>query len=196
MRKKSHICLAYYLVNTVDNKMLREHKKAFVVGNVLPDCKVSFVTKRHNITETYDMVKDYIERCSIKASSFEELKTAYSTRLGEIIHYIADYFTFPHNANYDGSLSEHCIYEKYLKFELKKYVRTNNCKQFYPEKKIGSVQELFEFIEMKHNEYLLEKSTVERDCMYIVAMCTIVVRTIIDIATKTVSNFTHLPAMA
>lgn len=196
MRKKSHICLANYLVNTVDNKVLREHKKAFVVGNVLPDCKISFVTKRHNITETYDLVKGYITKCSERASSLEELKTAYCTKLGEIIHYIADYFTFPHNANYDGSLSEHCVYEKYLKLELKKYVKENNCKHFYQDKKIGSVKELFEFIEKKHNEYLLEKSTVKRDCMYIVAVCTVVVRTIIELITNAVSRFGNVPVMA
>ena len=35
-------------------------------------------------------------------------------RLGEIFHYIADYFTFPHNKTFTGSLVEHNSYEKEL----------------------------------------------------------------------------------
>ena len=196
MRKKSHICLAYYLINTVDNQMLDEHKKAFAVGSILPDCKPSFVTKRHTFDETFDMVKGYIDRCSKEAFSFEDIKTAYYTRLGEITHYIADYFTFPHNKHFDGSLSEHCIYEKYLKHGLKSYVKSNECEMFYPSKKIESVRELCEFIEEKHKEYMQEKSTVERDCRYIVAMCTVVVKTILELIVKAVSDFTSMAAIA
>ena len=47
--------------------------------------------------------------------------------LGQIFHYIADYFTFPHNSNYSGSLKDHCIYEKYLKFRLRSYIRERAC---------------------------------------------------------------------
>ena len=32
-----------------------------------------------------------------------------------ITHYVSDYFTFPHNANYPGNLKDHCIYEEELK---------------------------------------------------------------------------------
>ena len=36
--------------------------------------------------------------------------------LGVIIHYIADYFTFPHNDHYPGNVKDHCYYERDLKF--------------------------------------------------------------------------------
>ena len=31
--------------------------------------------------------------------------------LGVIIHYIADYFTFPHNDHYPGNVKDHCYYD-------------------------------------------------------------------------------------
>ena len=41
------------------------------------------------------------------------------------MHYIADYFTFPHNKTFDGvSCVEHNTYEKHLKNELKVFVES------------------------------------------------------------------------
>ncbi|WP_242946272.1 zinc dependent phospholipase C family protein [Anaerostipes sp. 494a] len=41
-----------------------------------------------------------------------------------IIHYIADYFTFPHNDHYKGNVKDHCYYERDLKHELKAFLAT------------------------------------------------------------------------
>ena len=49
MRKKSHVSLSLYLIKNIDNQLLSDHKKAFGMGSILPDCKPSFVTTKHNI---------------------------------------------------------------------------------------------------------------------------------------------------
>ena len=45
--------------------------------------------------------------------------------LGEITHYVADYFTFPHNKIYPGGFKEHCAYEEHLKHELRAFLKTD-----------------------------------------------------------------------
>ena len=45
-------------------------------------------------------------------------------RVGEVVHYIADYFTFPHNEIYPGNLKDHCMYEKELKLYLREYLNS------------------------------------------------------------------------
>jgi len=48
VRKKSHILLARYLADQMPaNESLQSHRKAFCLGNILPDIQPSFVTKRH-----------------------------------------------------------------------------------------------------------------------------------------------------
>ena len=46
MRKKSHISLARYIVNNMEDNDLKKHKLSFYIGSVLPDIKPSFVYKR------------------------------------------------------------------------------------------------------------------------------------------------------
>lgn len=64
MRKKSHISLARYLVRNLDDGDLRKHKLSFYIGSILPDCKPSFLYKKHEITGTFPQVKREIERLS------------------------------------------------------------------------------------------------------------------------------------
>ena len=52
MRKKSHISLARYIVNSLDDKELKKHRFSFYIGSVLPDIKPSFIYKRHEINGT------------------------------------------------------------------------------------------------------------------------------------------------
>ena len=43
MRKKSHISLAWYLMNNEGMESLKHHKGAFYIGSILPDCIPSFL---------------------------------------------------------------------------------------------------------------------------------------------------------
>ena len=61
MRKKSHILLARYLADQMPaNISLQSHRKAFCLGNILPDIQPSFVTKRHEYFGTFDEVQEKI----------------------------------------------------------------------------------------------------------------------------------------
>ena len=181
MRKKSHISLAKHIVNISDIQNFDKHKKAFYVGSILPDCKPSFLTKRHEITGTFDLVEHRIEKLTKGYKDMEDLSTLYFTRLGEVMHYIADYFTFPHNKEYPGSMKEHCIYEGELKHKLRQYIRNLNERdmnrwkasiQLEDLSRFQSVADICEFLKEEHHRYIRRGlHSVEEDCKYIVGVC-------------------------
>ena len=184
MRKKSHISLSMYLVNSMDSELLESHKKAFILGSILPACKPSFVTTKHNIAETFDIVCKFIDELTVDTEDFKKISTAYCRRLGEVTHYLADYFTFPHNEIFHGTLREHCKYEKYLKKALKAYIKSDNIsvnKQIVSS--FSKPEDLRDYVLKVHKQYLLCNKTVESDCMYIVSLCHVVVAGILSLLT-------------
>ena len=77
MRKKSHISLAKYIVNSLDDKELKKHRLLFYIGSVLPDIKPSFVYKRHEINGTFPYVKKHIARLSEGQKVMNNLSSAH-----------------------------------------------------------------------------------------------------------------------
>ena len=76
MRKKSHISLARYIVNNMEDNDLKKHKLSFYIGSVLPDIKPSFVYKRHEMDGTYPDIRRHIERLSEGRKLVEKKKRA------------------------------------------------------------------------------------------------------------------------
>lgn len=182
MRKKSHVSLAVYLINNLDSGLLMNHRKAFIMGSILPDCKPSFVTTKHNMEETFDMVSEFISQLTVESSDFRRISTAYCRRLGEVTHYIADYFTYPHNDMFEGSIKDHCIYEKEQMEYLKKYMESG---EIYINRNIvnsfSGPEDICEFIKKLHLQYKSGENTVDNDCKYIVALCCIIVEGILKL---------------
>ena len=182
MRKKSHISLASYLMESMNTEELKNHKKAFYIGSILPDCVPSFVTRRHNIDETFDLLKEEIIKITDNYDMNKGITGYYCRHLGVITHYIADYFTFPHNKIFTGTMREHCSYEKELKFAFKSYVNSDAVQHIYDRKeKFKTVDEICNFIKEMHAEYLKAMKAIKMDCMYIVKLCQRVVEAILMI---------------
>ena len=172
MRKKSHISLAMYLADSLDSNTLARHRKAFCIGSILPDCKPSFLTTKHEFTGTISMVEDKIREMTTDYDPSSQSERRYVIDLGQVLHYIADYFTFPHNATYDGNLKDHCAYEKELKFSLRSYIRSGEANRVSTDSiECKNCDALFKFLEKAHQEYLSMKRNVEEDCAYIVRIC-------------------------
>lgn len=172
MRKKSHISLARFLVREAGDDVLKRRWKAFYVGSLLPDCRPSFLTVRHEYDETFDLVEHKIRWLMEGREHPAEDSMRYMIDLGQIFHYIADYFTFPHNSHYPGNLRDHCTYEKYLKFRLRSYIREHACELCaQEEEKLYSVEDILNYIRQNHQEYMKEYSSVEEDCEYITRVC-------------------------
>lgn len=186
MRKKSHISLAKYIVEDMKVPELEAHRKAFYLGSILPDCKPSFLTRRHEFEGTFAIVTDQICELAKKDVWKHQNLRVYMRHLGEVIHYIADYFTFPHNINYDGNLKDHCYYEKALKFRLREYVTSGEAfREQVEEKHFTTPEAIVNFIRNVHKEYLSRKHNVEEDCHYIVRVCRQVVQGILNLINST-----------
>lgn len=173
MRKKSHVSLARYLVENLNDEELKKHKFSFYLGSILPDIKPSFIYKRHEIDGTYPEVKKHIFRLSEGKKLIEKKKKGrkYYMDLGQISHYLADYFTFPHNKIYTGSLKEHCSYEEQLKQELKRFLRSDDVtKSHLKEAELKSAENLCDFIQQIHADYIASKHNIEHDMWHIVEM--------------------------
>lgn len=182
MRKKSHISLACYIVRNTEAEQLLHHRKAFYLGSILPDCKPSFISTKHEFDGTFPMVKESISRLIEDQGLYGNNQRAFMRHLGEVIHYLADYFTFPHNRIYPGNLKDHCAYEGELKLALREYLKNGRADAEQTEMcRFDSKQQLFDFIERMHDEYLNIRHTIEEDCRYIVNLCRQVVAAVIQL---------------
>ena len=61
MRKKSHISLAWYLMNNEGMESVKHHKGAFYIGSILPDCIPSFLVRKHTIEDSFDVLELYMQ---------------------------------------------------------------------------------------------------------------------------------------
>lgn len=182
MRKKSHISLANYLIENMKFEELKDHRKSFYLGSILPDCIPSFLTRKHNIDETFEILKKEILKVTDNYDMNRGFTTYYSRHLGVITHYIADYFTLPHNDIFTGSLKEHCSYEKQLKFAFKEYVLSEEAALKREKSAVfHTVDEILNFIREMHKEYLKAIQAIKVDCMYIVELCHKVIDAILHI---------------
>ncbi len=172
MRKKSHISLAKYLMNNMNVQDLSEHKKAFYIGSILPDLTPSFLTKRHTIEETFEILIDEIKKITVDYDINRGINSYYARHLGVITHYLSDYCTFPHNSSFDGTLSEHVYYEKELKLSLRSYVESEaSRRERTTSKKLHTTEDFIHFILKTHKEYLKAVSCVKADIHFIIELC-------------------------
>lgn len=172
MRKKSHLSLASYLMKSEGMEVLATHKKAFYWGNILPDCVPSFITRRHTIDETFEYMRKELTLL-IEDYNYNQGITGYFCRhLGVLLHYVADFFTYPHNSFYPGTLKDHCSYEKDMKFYMRAYVKTDDAKRCRNmDFDAKTVEDVCHFIRESHAHYAKEQHNVSRDCNIIVSIC-------------------------
>lgn len=156
MRKKSHWRLAKYL-------MRENHRPAiammFKIGSVAPDFMVRSMIQGHS----YDTTLQRVERrlAMLEENGRWNLVSAY--RVGYVTHYLADYFTAPHNNHGEFNLRTHCSFEKQQLRMLREHLddRWTQAKEYdeYPN--------LMEYLETMHADYLKQLPAVNTDCVYI-----------------------------
>ena len=184
MRKKSHISLAGQIMDSMELDNVFDYRLPFYVGSIWPDCRPSFVTTPHKFDITFDDIERKISKFIANYDKDKGMNMRRCAGLGVIIHYIADYFTFPHNDIFDGNIREHCKYEKHLKKALKQYIRSRHVavnRQIIDS--FTTPQDLIDYVIKIHNQYLSCDKTVESDCMYIVSLCHVIVAGILNILT-------------
>lgn len=176
MRKKSHLSLAKYMVHSIGDEELKKHRFSFYLGSILPDIKPSFLYRKHEMAGTFPHVRKFIEKLAESEKAMEKRGRKYYLDLGQVSHYLADYFTFPHNKTYPGGLKDHCSYEKKLKNDLRSYIKSgeagNQTGTFAErwEQKFHNAETLCEFIQKAHEDYLGKNHDVKGDIQHIISV--------------------------
>ena len=177
MRKKSHVALARYLVRGLGSEELSRHRKAFCLGSILPDLNPKMFKVPHEYDTTFELFRDLCRQTLYEAAEAgEENERVLWRRMGVAMHYLADYFTYPHNASFTGSLKDHCMYESELKYRMRVLVWMPEGREIFARAKdtadeIGSLEELFGYIMRMHRKYMrFPIHTPETDCRQILEL--------------------------
>ncbi len=176
MRKKSHISLAMYLVREMKLEGLYKHRKAFYFGSILPDLTPKMVTSPHEFATSYADIQEFIRSIFAEGIGEEWKERVFWRRIGFVLHYMADYFTFPHNVSFEGNLKDHCMYESEMKYYLREFVWTAEARQIFARgreeaRRIRNIEELFGYIEKMHEAYMQSEHSVAEDCRQILLLC-------------------------
>lgn len=108
METKDHFHLAK-LITANDLFGTPAQCTAFEYGCISPDINPLTYIKGHTYSATIGNVKKMLQKLHGKLKS-----PADYFQLGRAVHFIGDYFTFPHTPLFSGSLSEHRSYESCL----------------------------------------------------------------------------------
>lgn len=157
MNKIGHILVT----GSIRNHIIRQHRLCLLIGSVLPDFLPRTLLIGHTWKSTSQKIMEKMHKLGAKGKM-----SRYSyLELGYILHYIEDYFTYPHNHIFEGSVSEHCKYE----MQLLKYLKKNKNKNLGDEVsgEITSIEMLINGLEELHDKYLREIHGVENDRKYI-----------------------------
>lgn len=157
---------------------------AFRYGNLKPDLTGTYLTKRHYPSIMFEEVKDKIRTFCRKYTLHPVNGRDLSIDLGEICHYLTDFFCYPHNDDiYHHSLLAHYIYEKRTALCLRRSLTQTHFEGWVDGLVAPfTVDGLISRIEAMHNKYLaLTHHGIVSDMEYICRVTTLCVRSIIQI---------------
>ena len=117
MRKKSHISLAGQIMDLWNLTMYSIIDYPFLCRKYLARLQTIICDDTHKFDITFDDIERKISKFIANYDKDKGMNMRRCAGLGVIIHYIADYFTFPHNDHYPGNVKDHCYYERDLKLE-------------------------------------------------------------------------------
>lgn len=186
MDSVSHIRVAHLLLNYVEQTCgITFDQSGFVYGNLKPDLTGTYLTKRHYPSLMMDDVKtkirDFVEKYTIRETNEREL----SVDLGEICHFITDFFTYPHNDDiYKHNLLAHYIYEKRITCVIRRRMTEANFEEWvsavFPP---VDVESLIQRIGVMHEAYRTSnrRHCINDDLIHICQATALVVLSIINI---------------
>lgn len=185
MDSVSHTRVANLLLSHIEaTTRVTFDQNAFRYGNLKPDLTGTYLTKRHYPSIMFEEVKDKIrlfcKKYTIHAVNGREL----SIDLGEICHYLTDFFCYPHNDDiYPHGLLAHYIYEKRTALCLHRSLTQAHFEGWVEGLHAPfTVEGLIARIEALHKKYHdLPEHGIPSDIEYICRVTTLCVRGIIHI---------------
>lgn len=178
MKQKDHRALAYYLIDSVGDCREwqgRWHRRFFLWGCIFPDY-IPFTYLRgfrqsramlgHNARYSFLHIQRSIQKLEMRGC----LRQRDFYRLGTLMHYLADSFTYPHTDTFCGGLQEHRAYERELHEVFSGYLRRHRAVAE------GSLSDgsLLAHLMNRRTAYESAAASCEGDCKQILHNCTAV----------------------
>lgn len=165
MKSKSHLILAKYIAGGL-GELSRKERCAFIFGCIEPD--YNYITylrgtfrKRTLAGHSFENAGEYIKATISRLQNRENMKCRDYFRLGTIMHYVVDAFTYAHNENFPGAIAAHRDYEKQLKDSFKKFLELRHARR------VHSATPLYEALKEAHEKYLRQPASPHKDMHYI-----------------------------
>ncbi|MCI8524980.1 MAG: zinc dependent phospholipase C family protein [Oscillospiraceae bacterium] len=169
MKQESHRLLGRYLMGRLPQRPTRTRSAAFYMGCVEPDrnplsyCKGS-IRARWFYGHNYQNAQRWIDR-TIGVLERRRHWTIYDYyRLGKLIHYTSDAFTYVHNNCFRAPIRDHRAYEDALQDQ---FLRRLDAAR---EARAARMRDLAACFRDIHAQYLTAAADVQRDCRYILEM--------------------------
>lgn len=188
MQTRDHRALAVCFINSSDSSDLKRHAEAFLLGCVEPDYNPltylrGFIHYRAFRGHNAENAQAHILKCLEKFQSGGPCSAFDYFTLGTLIHYVADAFTFPHNAEFQGGLRDHVIYESKLHQVFSGRLSCTESRI-----NAGRPNSLRLFFENAHGAYSAAPHSMETDCDYILQTCMTVFRELLNGACEAESD--------
>ncbi len=176
MKQKDHKALAYFLLDGVRDRHLWKrswHRRFFLVGCVIPDYipftylrgfRKSRAMRGHNQPYSGEHIRKSMEK--LQLGGVNRFRDCF--RLGTLMHYLADSFTFPHTVGFEGSMRDHRQYERELHTLFSQYLARLDFKHSLA---LPMETALSDFLCRSRAEYEKREQGCEGDCRQIVSAC-------------------------
>ena len=181
MRRDSHRQLGQFLADKCLEGRSRLCVSAFKFGCIEPDINpATYIKGSRKIQRlrghNFRNAESYMRRSAEKLEEKGVRGVLSHYRMGKLVHYITDGFTFAHNDDFPGTLKEHSRYEHGLNSYFLEYLRTREHDQrpdMFP-------LPAFSLIQRRHREYSLRPSDMAKDAEYAVSTALQVVADLIQ----------------
>ncbi len=149
----------------------RRYRRAFLIGCVEPD--LNYITyikgsiraswlRGHNWSNS----QRYVGRVSRRLEARDHLRMLDLYRLGKLIHYTTDAFTYAHNDSFQENLRQHRSYERTLESYFFRYMAEEHaCRA-------GEYDNILNMIRYYHDDYVNRPTGVYNDSKYTLIVCT------------------------
>lgn len=147
-------------------------------GCMKPDFYPKLMAIPHYKNESFEIISQMILSLqNTKLPVSPKQIRHFSNELGVILHFITDYFCYPHNNQVLDKLPAHLIYEINLHKELKKYISSSSEVldiNLNVEDYSNLNTSLIYFIEGKHKQYMEDNPSLLNDVIYGLQACCVV----------------------
>ena len=170
MRGKSHRHLGRYLVRQYMPNTPKRYIRAFLLGCVEPDknpatyLKGSFRSqwlRGHN----YGNAQRYMRRISGRLEEKSRWNLLDYYKMGKLIHYTTDAFTYAHNESFGTKLSDHRAYEQELQDHFLDYLENP------PLVELPEPSSVMDSIQAYHQDYERHPVGIRTDSHFALTAC-------------------------